>query len=359
VVLAVADAERTILSAIEGARAAAASCEGVELTEVIVSEGRSSDGTRDVARAAGVRVVECPIRGSGAVAHWGIAAAESADWVLVADGDGGCDMASIPALVDAARHAECDLVLGSRARGTVEPGAMSFQERRIAGPVLNLMLRVLFGIRTTDSRAPMRLVRRDLYAQLNMRSAGIEWTTEHVVKSHYRNARIREAPARALRADPHGRRGLKRRGDGWRHLRAIIMLAPRTTLLLPAAAIAAFGAWHWGDRPDTAAACIAVAYLLVLMMLGLQMILHGDRVKPSRGAAVLYGTRASEIAFLWAGIVLAAGVWLLADPHPRLPPSSGPLLLVLGTATVLGNTFWDTIATHLVADLDRAWTDVL
>jgi len=160
------------------------------ITECIVVDNGSTDGTADVARAAGARVVSSP-RGYGAACATGAAAAvESSQTLVFMDGDGSDiveDMARFLAPID---NGSADFVIGSRMRGTIEPGSM-LMSQKFAGAFVGFLLRITMGARYTDM-GPFRAIRRSCLEQLHMSEMTYGWNLEMQIKAVQHKLRIEE-----------------------------------------------------------------------------------------------------------------------------------------------------------------------
>jgi glycosyltransferase involved in cell wall biosynthesis len=167
------------------------------IAECIVVDNGSTDGTAEVAAAAGARVVTSP-RGYGAACKAGSAAALATSTILVfMDGDGSDVISDLPRLVAPIASGEADFVIGSRLRGHIEPGAM-LPSQLFAGRFVSLLLRVLHGVRYTDM-GPFRAIRRASLEQLKMTEMTYGWNLEMQAKAAKRRLRIIEIPVDYLR----------------------------------------------------------------------------------------------------------------------------------------------------------------
>lgn len=350
---------RTIGDVIKEAAAGIAACgDDLHWTEIIVADNGSVDGSREIAARSGARVVDCPIRGYGAVLHWGFAHARG-DYILFADADMSYDFTLIPRFLQAIRDHPADLVLGSRLRGEILPKAMPLLNRRLGTPALNLAIWLCFGLRTTDCNSGMRLVRRAFYRELNMRCSGMEWASELLIKTAIRKGRYAEIPIR-LRPDQRDRPPHMRRWrDGWRHLKSIVMLAPNITVFGPCACLIACALILAPIHINAALAATWFAYAGLLVWIGIKLILHVDAVRPSRLIATLLRLRTAEAGLLVAIVMFVLGIFLLG--RSRLNPYAatvGQFLLSGSGITAFGVMFWETVRTHLISGLSGAWDTV-
>jgi len=208
--------------------------------EVVVADNGSTDGSRRIAASAGARLVRVTGRGYGAALRGGIAASRG-KWILMADADHSYDLSSLPAFVNGLRRG-CDLVQGSRLRGRILKGAMPWMHRWIGTPILTLLLRVLFGVRVSDSQCGMRAFTRKAYVAMAMRSSGMEFASEMLLKASRLKLRMCEVP---IVYRPDGRRRpphLRTFVDGWRHLRLMLLSSPAWLFLGPGVTMFAVGA---------------------------------------------------------------------------------------------------------------------
>ncbi len=198
---------------------------GVSLIEIIVADNGSTDGSIEKVVKQGIaQLVKVPVRGYGAALHWGIMKARG-EYVFFADADLSYDFIEIKKFSPLMQK-NYDLILGSRLIGKISDGAMPFLNRYLGTPVLTFLIRVLYGIKTTDCNSGMRVVKRDFYKKLNMRNSGMEWASELLLKTAIKKGKYAEAPI-SFYKDKRGRHPhLSRWSDGWRHLKAILLLKP-------------------------------------------------------------------------------------------------------------------------------------
>ena len=169
-----------------------------QVRDVIVGDNGSSDRTADIARAGGAEVVHIAERGYGAACAGALSRLTSdVDVVLFMDADGSDDPAEIGALLEPLAAGQADLVIGSRALGTVEPGALTPQQR-FGNWLATRLIRLLYGHRYTDL-GPFRAIRRELLDRIAMRDRRYGWTVEMQVRTLQLGARVIEVPVRYRR----------------------------------------------------------------------------------------------------------------------------------------------------------------
>jgi glycosyltransferase involved in cell wall biosynthesis len=204
--------------------------------EVVAVDNGSEDGSAALARAAGARVVSEPRRGYGSAYLAGFAAAQG-DYIVMADADLTYDFDDIPRFV-AELEAGADLVMGDR-MDNIHPGAMPWLHRYVGNPVLTWVLNMLFRTGVSDAHCGMRGVRREVLPRLDLRTTGMEFASEMVIRAAKAELNIRQFPI-----EYHPRRGeskLSSFRDGWRHLRFLLVHSPTHLFLIPGAILFVLG----------------------------------------------------------------------------------------------------------------------
>ena len=164
---------------------------GIE-AEVLVADNGSQDGSPELARAAGARVIQVPVRGYGAALRAGIEAARGR-LVVMGDADDSYEFSDVPAFVARLRAGD-ELVMGSRFRGKIHPGAMPFIHRFLGNPVLTWILNLFFGAGISDAHCGMRGFKREAIRRLSLHSSGMEFASEMVIRAAQEGVRIGESP---------------------------------------------------------------------------------------------------------------------------------------------------------------------
>jgi len=199
--------------------------------EVIVADNGSTDGSIELAQSAGARVIHVEHLGYGNALKGGIQAARGV-YVLMADSDDSYDFRHIPRFVQELRNGP-DLVMGNRFSGGIDDGAMPFLHRYLGNPVLTAIGRLFFRSPCHDFHCGLRAFRKDSYERMDVRSTGMEFASEMVVKASLLHMQIREVPT-TLSPDGRSRPPhLRTWRDGWRHLRFLLMYSPRWAFLYP------------------------------------------------------------------------------------------------------------------------------
>ncbi|HQU41749.1 MAG TPA: glycosyltransferase family 2 protein [Pirellulales bacterium] len=327
--------------------------------EVIVADNGSGDGSIVIAAAAGARVVHAARRGYGGALAAGIAAARGS-FVIMGDADDSYDFSHIPRFLEKLREGD-DLVMGNRFLGGIEPGAMPALHRYLGNPLLSGVGRLLFGSRCRDFHCGLRGFRREAIQRLGLRTPGMEFASEMVVKATLHGLRISEVPT-TLSPDGRSRPPhLRSFRDGWRHLRFMLLFSPSWLFLYPGVALMAIGLFAvvllaWNARTVGAVTfdVHTLLYAVASLIVGFQAVLFSvfarvfgmttgllpttktwqklfERVKLEAGLA----TGAALFLAGLAGSVVALRAWsdVAFGPLPRsdtlriVIPSVGGLML--------------------------------
>lgn len=207
--------------------------------EIIVADNGSVDGSQQIANAMGARIVDVSARGYGAALIGGINAAHG-KFVAMGDADDSYDFSALMPFLAQLREG-ADLVMGNRFRGGIAPRAMPPLHRWLGNPVLSFLGRAFFRIPVGDFHCGLRAFRRDSIRALSLAAPGMEFASEMVVKAAIEKLDIREVPTTL---EPDGRSRpphLRTWRDGWRHLRFLLIYAPRFLFLYPGLALSGIG----------------------------------------------------------------------------------------------------------------------
>jgi glycosyltransferase involved in cell wall biosynthesis len=218
---------RTALAAMEAAGIAG---------EVVVADNASEDRSAELARAAGARVVHESRRGYGSAYLAGFAAARGR-YIVMGDADLTYPFEEIPRFVEELDKG-ADLVMGDRMQN-IQPGAMPWHHQYIGNPVLTGILNLFFKTGVSDAHCGMRGLRRDVLPTLDLRTTGMEFASEMVIRASKEGLQIAEFP---IEYRPRGGESkLSSFRDGWRHLRFLLVHSPNHLFVLPGALLAAIG----------------------------------------------------------------------------------------------------------------------
>ncbi len=204
--------------------------------EVVVADNDSDDGSGALAAAAGARVVLETRRGYGSAYMAGFAAARG-EYIVMADADLTYDFKEIPRFV-AALDDGAELVMGDR-MGNIQPGAMPWLHRYVGNPLLTGLLNVFFRTGVRDAHCGMRALRRDVLPRLDLRTTGMEFASEMVIRASKEHLQIAEFP---IEYHPRGGESkLSSFRDGWRHLRFLLVHSPNWLFIVPGTVLAVLG----------------------------------------------------------------------------------------------------------------------
>ncbi len=337
--------------------------------EVIVADNGSTDGSTEIAERLGARVVRVQAKGYGHALRGGIAAAIG-KYVVMGDADDSYDFSHIPRFVDKMR-AGADLVMGNRFRGGILKNAMPPLHQYLGNPGLTRIGRLFFGSPVGDFYCGLRGFRKESYEKLALRTTGMEFATEMVVKATLLRLNIAEVPT-TLSPDGRSRPPhLRTWRDGWRTLRFFLLYSPRWLFLYPGIALmvvgSVLGLWLL-PAPRTVGSVTfdvhTMLYCAALVLLGFQAVAFAVFTKlfaitegllpPDPTLDRLFRYISLEVGLVIGFLLIAAGIatsvfavnfWgrrhfgALDYPHSMRIVIPAVLLLILGVQTVFASFF--------------------
>lgn len=199
--------------------------------EVIIADNGSTDGSQEIALNAGARVINVKTKGYGSALLGGISAALG-QYVIMGDADDSYDFSRLNPFLEKLREGY-DLVMGNRFRGGIKTGAMPFLHKYLGNPVLTWLGKLFFTSNCNDFHCGLRGFRKQAIIDLNLRTTGMEFASEMIVKATLNKLKITEVPT-TLSPDGRSRKPhLRTWRDGWRHLRFLLLYSPRWLFLYP------------------------------------------------------------------------------------------------------------------------------
>ena len=349
--------------------------------EVLIADNGSVDGSPEIAERLGARVIHVPTRGYGAALISGIEAAKGR-YVIMGDADDSYDFSALDDLVRELRGG-ADLVMGNRFKGGIRPGAMPALHRYVGNPVLSFVGRLFFRSEIGDFHCGLRGFRRKSAQDLDLRTTGMEFASELVVKASLAKQRIVEVPI-VLHPDGRSRPPhLRSWRDGWRHLRFLLLFSPRWLLFYPGLALVAIaatlmavlatGLWSPGHGRLAEGLLVGAGGLMIVGVQAVQFSLlarvfaETQRLLPPmrRRVSGLVDRITMEIGLIGGSLmVLCAAIGLIlslllsrsSDPHADVATVAFRLgtfsvvLGVLGLQFVLGATFLSLLRLHRLGD---------
>ena len=278
--------------------------------EVLVVDNGSTDGSGDLAREAGAEVVEEPRRGYGSAYLAGLAVARG-DYIVMVDADLTYDFNEIPKFVRELENG-AQLVMGNRMQD-IKPGAMPLLSR-LGNPLLSGFLNILHRTNVHDAHSGMRALRRDALPVLNLRTVGMEFASEMVIRATRERLDVREIPITL-----HPRVGASKLSpfrDGWRHLRLILVYNPTFLFIVPGAVMFMVGS------------LISLLVLLEVPLFGRNLLVH----------SLIFGCLLILIGVQAIGLGLSArafGVYFISEQDQLFQKLLGRLRLEHGLALAL------------------------
>lgn len=325
--------------------------------EVVVADNGSVDDSVIIAEKLGARVVHVPRKGYGSALTAGCEAARGR-YIIIGDADDTYDFSQLEGFVDELRDGN-DLVMGTRLKGEIKPGAMPWMNRHVGNPLLTGMLRVLFGAPITDAHCGMRGFSRAAFERMGLRTPGMEFASEMIVRAKKLDMRIAEVPITFYPDTRERRPHLRPWRDGWRHVKLMLMFSPTALFLAPGIVLFVLGFllmgsqllapndgpleifglrldFHWAILGSALA---LVGYQLVLVHFFARIYSVTHRIRESdrlleRGFRVLSLGRVLVVS---AVVILLGGV-LAGIVAVRWLGSGGPLLSGHTRLFILGST---------------------
>jgi len=204
------------------------------VAEIIIADNGSIDNSQAIAQACGARIVSVETKGYGAALMGGIMAAKG-KYVIMGDADDSYDFSNIVGFIEKLRDGY-DLVMGCRlpsGGGTITPGAMPLKHRWLGNPILSAIGRIFFKAPVSDFHCGLRAFRKDAIEKLGLRTTGMEFASEMVIKATITGLRITQIPITLYKDGRSRPPHLRSWRDGWRHLRFMLMYSPRWLFLVP------------------------------------------------------------------------------------------------------------------------------
>jgi hypothetical protein len=337
--------------------------------EIVIADNGSTDGSQEVARSLGARVVDVVEKGYGNALRGGIAASRGR-FIIMGDSDDSYDFGDIQPFVEKLREG-FDLVMGNRLAGGIEPGAMPWKHKWIGNPVLTAVGRLFFHSPAGDFHCGLRGFSGEAYRRMDLRTTGMEFASEMVIKSSLKSMRIAEVPI-VLHKDGRSRPPhLRSWRDGWRHLRFMLLFSPRWLFLYPGLVLIAAGLLLGGMLtlgPLTIGRAVLDIHTLLLCgfvaLLGYQLVIFAAFTKifaiaegfhpPHTALRGLLPFSSLEAGLIFGALVSLCGLGLLVtaiwswrevsfgalDPQQTMRQViPAVVLLMLGIQTVFGSFF--------------------
>lgn len=199
--------------------------------EVLIADNGSTDGSQKIAKKLGARVISVPEKGYGSALFYGCLSAKG-QWIIMGDSDDSYNFSKLDPFVRGLNN-NADLVMGNRFLGGIEKGAMPWKNRYIGNPILTLIGKILFRCKCNDFHCGLRAISKEAFLKLDLRTTGMEFASEMVIKAQLLGLKILEVPT-TLSIDGRSRSPhLNPWRDGWRHLRFMLLFSPRWLFFYP------------------------------------------------------------------------------------------------------------------------------
>ncbi|CAM3457132.1 glycosyltransferase family 2 protein [Aequorivita lipolytica] len=207
--------------------------------EVIIADNGSTDGSQQIAKDLNAAVVNVPQKGYGSALRGGIEAANG-KFIIMGDADDSYDFNNLMPYLSKLREGN-DMVMGNRFKGGIKKGAMPFLHKYLGNPVLSFIGRLFFKSKIGDFHCGLRGFSKEAYFKMELKTTGMEFASEMIVKASLKNLKIAEVPT-VLSPDGRSRPPhLNTWRDGWRHLRFLVLYSPNWLFLIPGLLLMVFG----------------------------------------------------------------------------------------------------------------------
>ncbi len=199
--------------------------------EIIVADNGSVDRSVELALSMGARVVHQALKGYGNAYLKGIGES-TGKFIVIGDSDDSYDFSDIERFIAPLKQGH-DMVIGNRLKGKIMPGAMPWLHRYIGNPLLSKVLNVLYDAKVHDCHCGMRAFTREAFNRMNLKSSGMEFASEMVIKAARERLKIAEIPTTLYKDGRNRKPHLRSFRDGWRHLRLMLAYSPTYLFVLP------------------------------------------------------------------------------------------------------------------------------
>lgn len=240
--------------------------------EIIVVDS-SVDDTPKIAKSMGADVVVPRKLGYGNAYLYGFNHAHG-EYIVLMDGDLTYDPKEIKGLISRLQNDSLDIVVGSRLKGEIKPGAMPLLHRYIGNPILTRILNILFATRISDAHCGLRAITREALSKLDLKASGMEFASEMLIEASRKNLKIAEVPITYY--PRRGKSKLSSFSDGWRHLRFMMLYRPVPFLMIPGMVALVLGiALAAGVSIEDQTRMHSLILGSLLLIIGYQMLLAG------------------------------------------------------------------------------------
>jgi len=337
--------------------------------EVLIADNGSIDGSQNIARSLGARVVDIPVKGYGSALMGGISSALG-KFIIMGDADNSYDFSDLKLFWDKLILGS-DLVMGNRFKGGIKPGAMPFLHKYLGNPILSFLGRIFFQSSVRDFHCGLRGFKREAILELDLQTTGMEFASEMIVKASLKKIKISEVPT-ILYPDGRSRPPhLRTWQDGWRHLRFLLLYSPNWLFLYPGIFLGLIGIcinlWLLPGPQKIGAVTFDITTLLmgsIAILLGFQSItfsaftrvfaIHEGLLpqddfifKQTKKIKLEYGILAGALLVIAGacGIIFSLIYWEKLSFGPLDPSVSmriaipGTILLTLGIQFILSSFF--------------------